>query len=245
MNSRRMIANPEQASLDFGHAHEYRIRSSRRARYLRINVHPDSGIEVVVPHRMSLKHVEPFVRQHRQWIDEQVEKLGLLRPRKLPDMIHLAMVNQHWQTEYKIDRRLTNYRLLQQGQQLIISGPNDDLEARRTKLLHWLRKQARLHLPERLEQLALQLDLGYGRVSIRSQRTRWGSCSSVGNINLNDRLMFLPAPLADYVMVHELCHTRHMNHSKRFWQLVESHVPQYRKFEKQLRSARQLMPGWI
>lgn len=78
----------------------------------------------------------------------------------------------------------------------------------------------------------------YGRISIRNQKTRWGSCSSLGNLNFNYRLFFMPDELMDYVIVHELCHRIHMNHSKQFWDEVEKYYPEYRKAQNILRKYR-------
>jgi predicted metal-dependent hydrolase len=91
----------------------------------------------------------------------------------------------------------------------------------------------------------LNTGLTYNRLSIRSQKTRWGSCSSRGNISLNDQLLFLPADAVEYLMIHELCHTRHLNHSKAFWTLVQTHCPDYRTHEKLLRRSQGLVPDWF
>jgi predicted metal-dependent hydrolase len=244
MKSRRIIANPEQVSLDFTRQHEFTVRRSNRAKHLRINAHPDNGIEVVVPRRMSMKHVEPFVRQHQGWIEHQVIRLGLDQPVELPEAIHLRMIDAHWQVKY-LAGQSRQYRLNENDKQLTITGPDKDTNACRDKLRQWLRKQAKVHLPRRLAVLAEHAGLKYQKLSIRTQRTRWGSCSSAGNINLNDRLLLLPAELTDYVMLHELCHTRHLNHSPLFWQLVKTHVPDYKAQEKQLKQTRQYLPAWL
>ena len=246
MKSRRIIANPEKVSLDFTRQHEYTVRRSNRARHLRINAHPDSGIEVVVPRRMSMKHVEPFVRQHQEWIDRQIIRLGLDQPVELPETIHLRMVDEHWQVKYQTGQS-SQYRLKANSNQLklTITGPEKDTNACRDKLRQWLRQQAKIHFPRRLTALSQHAELKYQKLSIRTQRTRWGSCSSAGNINLNDRLLLLPAELTDYVMLHELCHTRHLNHSPLFWQLVKAHVPNYKAQEKQLKQTQQYLPVWL
>lgn len=90
-------------------------------------------------------------------------------------------------------------------------------------------KQVKRIIPERVAYFAPLVGVSYGRISIRSQRTRWGSCSSKGNLNFNCLLALAPPEVLDYVVVHELCHRREMNHSSRFWTEVERILPGYRQ----------------
>jgi predicted metal-dependent hydrolase len=87
----------------------------------------------------------------------------------------------------------------------------------------------------RVREYARKMGITYGGITIRNQRTRWGSCSSIGNLNFNCLLMLTPVEIQDYVIVHELCHRIEMNHSKRFWQLVESAMPDYKARRKWLK----------
>ncbi len=103
----------------------------------------------------------------------------------------------------------------------------DELEA--------LRQQAQRDIPERVRHYASLLSVQYGRITIRSQRTRWGSCSSKGNLNFNCLLMLAPEQVRDSVVVHELCHRLEMNHSERFYRHVLSVCPDYRVWAKWLR----------
>lgn len=98
-----------------------------------------------------------------------------------------------------------------------------------------LASQACRLLPERVRYYAPLLGVNYGRITIRNQRTRWGSCSSKGNLNFNCLLMLTPSEVMDYVVVHELCHRIEMNHSPRFWALVESVLPDYKTRRKWLK----------
>ena len=97
------------------------------------------------------------------------------------------------------------------------------------------RKEARAHLVPRLEELAAYHGFTFNRVSIRDQKSRWGSCSSKGNINLNMRLVHLPAELQDYVLLHELTHTRVPNHSLEFWSQLKDICPNARELKRELR----------
>ena len=98
-----------------------------------------------------------------------------------------------------------------------------------------LAKTAAEVLPDRVRYFAGQMGVSYGRITIRSQRTRWGSCSPKGNLNLNCLLMLAPTQVQDYVVVHELCHRKEMNHSSRFWTEVEKICPDYRVHRKWLK----------
>ena len=98
-----------------------------------------------------------------------------------------------------------------------------------------MRAKAKAELPPRLAALAAQHGFQYKRVFIKNNRTNWGSCSSLGNINLNLRLVSLPRELQDYVMLHELCHLKYLNHSPQFHALLESVCPGHRALEKQIK----------
>lgn len=98
-----------------------------------------------------------------------------------------------------------------------------------------LKKRASAVIPERVAYFAPMVGVSYGRITIRSQKTRWGSCSSKGNLNFNCLLLLTPPEVLDYVVVHELCHRKQMNHSPRFWAEVGRVLPDYRKSNKWLK----------
>ncbi len=94
---------------------------------------------------------------------------------------------------------------------------------------HYLnhRSRARLHIIQKITEHNRHYQFSYQKISIRNQKTRWGSCSRRGNLNFNYKLFFLPNHLVDYVVVHELCHLKEMNHSRRFWKLVAEVIPEF------------------
>ena len=108
-----------------------------------------------------------------------------------------------------------------------------------------LTQQARSVIPDRVAYYAPAVGVTYGRITIRSQRTRWGSCSSRGNLNFNCLLMLAPEKVVDYVVVHELCHRKEMNHSPRFWAEVERILPDYRQSKRWLKENGQSLMGQL
>ncbi|MBU3693440.1 MAG: M48 family metallopeptidase [Rhodocyclaceae bacterium] len=111
-------------------------------------------------------------------------------------------------------------------------------------LQHWLKLEARRHLPDWLALVAKDTGHRYQRVSVRLQRSRWGSCSSRGTISLNAKLLMLPPDAVRYVLVHELCHTLHMNHSRAFWDEVTRHQPDWARQARQIRALQRGLPTW-
>jgi len=204
---------------------DYSIRVSRKARYAKLQIKPYHGLEVVIPKRFPIKAVPELIRQHGQWIERQLEKhrRHYTKP-DLPGDIFLAINN----STAKIGK-----------------FNSSDFEDNIDSLREWVRQRAWDILPSMLDQVSNNCGLNYRKVSIRSQKTRWGSCSSRGTISLNDQLVFVPAATAEYLMVHELCHTRHMNHSAKFWGLVESHCADFCYHEAVLNRARDNIPEWF
>lgn len=113
--------------------------------------------------------------------------------------------------------------------------PAEDIQKLSFEEIKELGNQAVKYLPDVIKKYAAILGVTYGRVTIRNQKTRWGSCSSKGNLNFNCLLMLCPERVREYVVIHELCHRKEMNHSKAFWSLVEQAMPDYKECKRWLR----------
>ena len=109
--------------------------------------------------------------------------------------------------------------------------------------LEELKKNAKTDLTARVARHAPSVGVTFGRITVRAQKTRWGSCSREGNLNFNCLLMLAPAEVVDYVVVHELCHRREMNHSAKFWEEVERILPNYRQCQRWLKENGQALIG--
>lgn len=224
----------------------WHLRVSRRARYAKLQIKPFGGLEVVIPPRFPRSEVAGLVEKHASWARQQVARQTKLRESIcLPRQLDLAFDGSSTPVVYHSDSLQFNLDLFDDpGADRIVISANDQ-PARITELRGWLRRRARASFPGLLKQLSIRTGLGFNKVSIRSQKTRWGSCSARGNINLNDQLLFLPEATVEYLMIHELCHTRHLNHSKAYWALVETHCPDYRQQDALLSHSRDRVPDWL
>jgi predicted metal-dependent hydrolase len=219
---------------------DYSLRVSSRVKHPRLRIKPFGGLEVVIPPRFPKKAVPELVNRHAQWIKMHLQKQQLAEP-ELPDDIQLAFDDSHWPIVYEP-------QLSGNSAHQIVIVSNSDADQHTDKvwqLRNWIRQKAWRLLPPLLEQLSQQTGLTYKKISIRTQKTRWGSCSSSGTISVNDQLLFLPRATAEYLMIHELCHTQYMNHSSQFWHLVENHCADFRYHESLLDQARSKIPDWF
>jgi predicted metal-dependent hydrolase len=225
---------------------EWQLRVSRRARYARLRILPFGGLEVVIPVRFPRHLVAGLVAEHADWAHRQLAQQSQLNGSiRLPPALVLAFDNSNIPIRYRNAVPSLQGELFTDSAEECIEIQAAGQRAAFAELRGWIRRRARQALPPLLERVSRQTGLAYNRVSIRSQKTRWGSCSSRGNISLNDQLLFLPAAAVEYLMVHELCHTRHLNHSKAFWTLVQIHCPGYQAHEKLLGRSRDLVPDWF
>ena len=224
---------------------ETRIRVSARAKYLRLKVVPPGRVELVLPPRCDPRVLPAFVAQHRDWLIATVERFRAehqqaAAARIAPTQIQLSALGELWQVEYRPGLRTGWWG--RAGRGLLVQHRDD--EGWHRVLQRWLAERARRTLGPQLLTLAAELELPCAGFSIRGQKTRWGSCSSRKVINLNWRLLFLPPEQVRYLMVHELCHTVHMNHSQRFWALVAAKEPACRELDRAMRHAGRLLPAW-
>jgi predicted metal-dependent hydrolase len=230
----------------------YTLRISEKAKHVRFQVSLEKGLEVVVPKRFSASRVPSLVDKNRRWIERAFQKAkdfqGVIDPAQdwqAPEEITLLAVELTWKVFTQRDHMKSVVVRETSAKTLVLHGAIDDTAACQAALKGWLTHKAKDHLAPWLKRVGDETGLSYSSVIIRQQKTRWGSCSSRRSISLNARLLFLPPDLVTYVLVHELCHTRHLNHSPRFWRLVESHLPDYRQFDRQLRNGDRSMPGWL
>ena len=207
---------------------EYTIRRSPRARRVRVRVDPDAHVEVVLPVRAPQREAALAIRELRPWIDRRIAEAHAARARFASPPGTVPFLGAHLRLHPENGRT----RAHRKGHELHVPG---DPAVRDAALERWYRAQARAEIAHRAQAATTAVGRPYTTLSIRNQRTRWGSCSAGGALSFNWRLLLAPEPVLDYVIWHEACHLVVLDHSTRFWALVERHVPGYREPRRWLR----------
>ena len=244
MNQNAYVDLPDGRRLD------YVIRTSARARRVLLKMTVWEGLTVVVPRGVGARQVARLVANKRGWIAEKLEQFDEVRQQigdeasALPKTFDLPALAESWQVEYQAgEGKSIGVRTVQPGHILLYGAVAED-DLCKEALRRWLSRHAREALTPWMEALAAETGLRYARVAVRNQRTRWGSCSTSGAINLNCKLLFLPPRLARYVMLHELCHTLEHNHTRRFWDHLQRFEPDSDMLRCQMREVWQQIPLW-
>jgi predicted metal-dependent hydrolase len=232
---------------------EYSVRESARAKHVRLRISVyDGSLTVVVPRGFDRSQIPEIVQEKQRWIERarrrvasQRQQVGGEAPGALPERVQLRAIDEDWRLEYRHGSDNSVLASEQSGGLLVVSGAVDWVDGCHEVLRRWVTTKARERLVPWLWQLSSQHGLPVSRTAVRAQRTRWASCSQKGTISLNKKLLFIPTSLVDYVLVHELCHTAHFNHSPEFWSMVRQRVPGYKALDAEVRSAWRYVPMWM
>lgn len=204
----------------------YTVRRSARARRVRVNVHAHTGVEVVLPKHAPERVAAAAIEELRSWIERRLAESRLM----------LAQISRRDGTVPYLDSTLTlvaqpgRTRVHRDGERLLV--PEGEY---REALERFYRRAARNEIALRLDRATELSGTAYSGLSIRSQRTRWASCSATGKMSFNWRLLLAPERVLQYVVWHEVCHLEVLDHSPRFWALVERHWPSWRSERDWLR----------
>lgn len=206
----------------------YNLRYSKKAKYLRLQIKSGSELELIVPRGYELKEAENFLIKKAGWIKK-----------------HLKVATGHdvkfllWGNEIRVNRKyqlfIKKHKLKYSGNELNITSPNGSNEPTEKIYEAWLKHISKPYITNRAQNLADDLGFKINRITIRSQKTRWGSASARKNLSFNYRLMRYRKEVIDYVIIHELCHLIEMNHSKKFWMHVKKYCPDYPVLRRELK----------
>ena len=217
-----LLAQPSRDPVEI----RYTVRRSPRARRVRVTVDPHTGVEVVLPRRAPALEAQAAIAELRPWIERRLREAEAVRERVASRAGTVPYLGQ----ALRLVPQSSRSRVHRRGDRLLV--PAGDA---RPALERWYRRAAREEIEPRLDRATAQTGFAYEGLSIRSQRTRWASCSAEGRMSFNWRLLLAPEPVLDYVVWHEVCHLEMLDHSPRFWSLLASHCPDWREHARWLR----------
>ena len=214
--------------LDF----EYKLKRSGLLGGLKITIR-GNDVCVTAPNFMSIAQLERYLIQKQAWIKKALEKNQVTNKNR-PNEVEIFGKIYHKKIAYWPEEKLG---VAVVDDELRINMINPDEKKAEAKIETYLKRMAETYIRRRTPQLAAQMGLEdrYRRVCLKKQSTRWGSCSSAGNLNFNWMLVYYSPQIIDYVLIHELSHLVEMNHSVRFWALVAKYDPEYKKHRRMLK----------
>jgi len=216
----------------------YTVKRSLRAKRVRLEVRPQTGLTVIVPRSYNIGQLSGLLQSKGRWISRNLSRCSHFQSLSAEKDLSSGDTVPYLGRDLELAKR-ENHRgvgsVTLNGNTLAVNPglfKNGILEL---ALEQWYRTAAAKLINERADKLSSQMGISYKRVVIRSQKTRWGSCSHKKNLSFNWKLIMAPEPVINYVIIHELIHLKEMNHSKRFWELVSQYCPGWREYKKWLK----------
>lgn len=208
----------------------YTHKTHPRSRSIKIKVEANGEVVVVTPKRFSQRAVDRFVSEQQSWIEAQIQKIQQKKQFTETDTT-ICIFGNKYQKKFVQDENITAGISIHNSSFIINTPPHRHLDKKQQqdKIDRFLRNTAEKYIVPRTHQLGEKMSTTFGKITLRQQKTRWGSCSSKGNLNFNWRLVHAPTHIIDYVIIHELAHRTHLDHSTAFWNLVEKYDPDYHK----------------
>jgi predicted metal-dependent hydrolase len=230
----------------------YSVRESSKAKNVSLRITLQQGLEVVIPKGFDQRRIPGLVSKKQSWIEKtfdrlekQREQLDVTADQTLPERLTLKAIGEIWQVKYEQQPGDRVALIEQSSRVLLLYGRVDNFTACKSVLSKWLAHKATKHLVPWLRSVSWEINLPFKSASVRGQKTLWASCSYRKTISLNYKLLFLSPALVRYVLIHELAHTIHLNHSADFWALVGEKEPNYKPLDRKLRTAMHDVPNWL
>lgn len=214
---------------------DYKIKRSSRSLSLRISINAKAEVVVSAPKFMPEFIIRKFVEGQKTWIENNLVKIK--KNQVTIKNNELYIFDKKYQMI--INDRADRIGIFVRGEKIFVNNLSKKSPTKITQQIEeFLKKTAAKYIATRTQVLAKQMGITYQRISLRQQSSRWGSCSSRGNLNFNWRLVHYPPAIIDYVIIHELAHRLEMNHSKKFWGIIQKHDSEYLIHKGQLRKKR-------
>jgi predicted metal-dependent hydrolase len=221
-----------------GHDVPYTINKSYLAKYARLEIRSADMLMVTIPRRYKIAYVDQFIKRKSKWIIKTLAKHSCTQPTINFSNLSSGDTIPYLGRNIKLMLKPNKEKYIQMNIQedCVLIGKRDDEIETAPFIEKWYRQQAHIVFKQKIEEFSRKLGIAYKRLCIRSQKTRWGSCSRLGTISLNWKLITLPEQIVDYVIIHELSHIKEMNHSRKFWALVADYCPQWQENRRWLRN---------
>lgn len=216
-----------------GKSLEYTLICSTRTNCL-LQALPEGKVRLYAPKGASLREMDQLVLSRWEWIEEMHKSLSAQAADPAFDPKNGVLI-QGKRVPLEIQRSVRNEIFLADGR-LIVRTNTQNIERIRESIKAWLCALALEKIREAVDRHAPGVGKPFGRITVREQKTRWGSCSGKRNLNFNWKLILAPPEALEYVVIHELCHLLHFNHSEKFWQAVSARMPEYDVWKKWLRA---------
>jgi hypothetical protein len=211
----------------------YTLKRSPRAKHARLEIRRETGLTVIVPQGYPRSLAGEIITDKKRWIKTKLELFDRGKQLYMRDCHGTRYLGRQLKVKMNLtDSSIDEATLTEDELVLCLKTVNNY----RPGIETWLKNQAERIIKEMAEKHSLQIGVKFQALCIRSARTRWGSCSPHGALSFNWKLIIAPLPVIEYVVIHELCHLRELNHSKSFWKLVENHCPDWRVQRKWLRA---------
>jgi predicted metal-dependent hydrolase len=222
----------------------YTIRTSAKSKRISIRISAHKGIELILPKKTHPQRAIEFLNFKKEWVLKHHHLLEARQtdPLILPEKINLQAIGEIWQVKY--NQRITASFVSSDSTQTLLIKTNET-ETALASIKKWLKQKALVHLDNLTRECSQLYDFDYAHLKVRLQTSRWGSCTRDKTINLNCKLLLLPYELTYYIIIHELVHTIHFNHSPHFWAAVEKIIPNQRELRARLKIIEPTLPNWL
>jgi predicted metal-dependent hydrolase len=214
----------------------YYFEKSRQAKKYRITHLRDNNFRITIPWKGRAPAPEELLFRHRRWISNRVGEEGNRR-NLLPELKEgekIPLLGTPWTLKIQIGSARKSTWMFYPEEQILCLSARDSSGIPK-ELEHWYKYMAEDYLEKRIPHWAERIKVSPAGFQVKNQRTIWGSCSHRKNLNFNWRIMILSPMAADYLIIHELAHLKHLNHSARYWAVVERFCPDFRTGRKELR----------
>ena len=216
----------------------YRIRKSLRAKNIRMTFEDGESLVVTLPSRRRLQDVESALFEHKKWILSKSKEILTIGKSPPPFLLHDGAQLPVLDKVYPLSLSVKNQKKVRwhfQHNTLNITAPQLTPSIISRGVVQWYRTMALLFLEDRIPFWSTEISVSSNNIRVKNQHTLWGSCSKRANLNFNWRILLLSKQAADYLIIHELSHLKELNHSPKFWLIVQKYCPEYKTFKAELK----------